>query len=463
MKAIFYKPVLFAVLTAGVFAGCVNDDDYAVPTLECIETTLVKTMEPQDVHATATAAPFDGPEGSVIEAYVVSSDLGGNFFKSISLQTLDGSFGFSVPVDVTSYFTKFEPGRKVLIKLDGTYTDIAHSSMRIGALFNGQVGRLSFTDYERVLNRSCTVVSEEDLVHVVTIPQAKNNARINTLIELHNVHFREDAVGDTFYDAGNALGGATNHYLVDENGNEVIFRTSSFASYAGNIVPGGTGTVRGVMTKFNNDFQFVARTESDIMFTGTPGENPENPGENPENPGEGPGANAVLLYPGSDFENSTAFNAGINAQFGIKPYATISAGTGMNGGASLHINTPGAAANDYVFNSFAAPGLPANPTQVTFYVKGTSAKSLSINLYKQDGTAYYSFNLGDVTGNKVITVAENNQYTGVINTGGEWVLITLDLTGISDLNLTNTNDDIFALKVGKEAAYDLHLDNFKIE
>jgi len=464
MKAIFNKTLLFAtVLSAGLLTSCINDDDYSVPELSCDETTLVKNMEPQAVPASAAVAPYADneaiPGDDIIEAYVTSSDLGGNFFKSISFQTMDGSFGFSIPVDVASYAAKFDVGRKVLINLNGTYTDIANGSLRIGALFQGQVGRLSAADYSRVLNRSCTVINEEDLKTDLSIAEAKNNVRINTLIELQNVQFRTEDLNGTYYRADNALGGATNLYLVDEAGNNIIFRTSSFATYAGSRVARGSGTVRGVLTKFGNDFQFVARYESDIKL-----DQPRIGGDVPvENPGgEGPGANAVLLYQGSDFENAAAFNAGINAQFGIKPYATISAGTGQNGSASLKINTTGAAGNDYVFNSKAATGLPATYSKVTFYVKGTSSKSLSINLYKPDNT-YYRFNLGDVSASKTITPFETNQYTGVINTNNQWVLITLDLSSITDLNTTNTNADIFALKVGSASPYDLYIDNFKIE
>lgn len=274
MKTIFNKTMLLAVLGGSILTGCVNDDDYGIPTLNCLETNLIANMEPQDVPATAAVQPYQDneaiPGDDIIEAYVTSSDLGGNFFKSISFQTEDGSFGFSVPVDVTSTFTKFEPGRKVLINLSDTYTDIKFGSLRIGALYEAgstpEVGRLSATQYETVLNRSCTVISEENLVQDLTIPQTLNDSRINILIELQNVQFRDDAVGETYYDEGNQIGGATNHYIVDEEGNEIIFRTSSFAGYAGSTVPSGSGTVRGVLTKFNNDYQFVARTEEDIKL-----------------------------------------------------------------------------------------------------------------------------------------------------------------------------------------------------
>lgn len=60
-------------------------------------------------------------------------------------------------------------------------------------------------------------------------------------------------------------------------------------------------------------------------------------------------------------------------------------------------------------------------------MKGTSDKSVSLNLYVDD-TTYYKFNLGTITEGQVIQQSGNNQYTGTINTGGQWIQITLDLT-----------------------------------
>jgi hypothetical protein len=271
MKTNFLKSILFSALVGGFATSCVTDDDYSVPALQCVETTLQKTKEVSQIPASTTVTQYLNDD--VIEAYVTSSDEGGNFFKSISMQTLDGSKAFSVPVDVTSSFINFEPGRKVLIKMKDLYTDISNGGMRIGGIFVNSsnvpaVGRLSESLYKTVLNRSCTVVPESSLVKTVTIAQAKNDAVINTLIEIDAVQFSDAAITTTYYNPNNDLGGATNHLLVDADGNTLIFRTSSFANFAGKPVAPGRGKVRGVMTKFGSDYQFVARTENDIQLTG---------------------------------------------------------------------------------------------------------------------------------------------------------------------------------------------------
>ncbi len=270
MKTTILKSALFLAIAAGVFTSCVNDDDYAIPNSDCTETSLEANIAVQDVPATATLKQYLADD--IIEAYVTSSDEGGNFFKSISFQTKDGSKGFSVPVDATSTFINFTPGQKVFIKLKDLYIDSPTGGaigMRIGAIFLNTsgvaaVGRMPESQFRNVVVRSCEIVPESELVRKVTISQLKNDANLNLLVELENVQFSDGAINSTYYDPNNQIGGATNHTLIDVQGNSVIFRTSSFSNFAGKPVPDGSGTVRGVLSKFNSDYQFMIRTERDV-------------------------------------------------------------------------------------------------------------------------------------------------------------------------------------------------------
>jgi hypothetical protein len=278
MKANFLKSVFLVALTASMFTGCVNDDDYKTPVLgACTETSLVKNREVSQISFNAVVAQhtdIDPGVPDVIEAYVTSSDIGGNFFKSISFQTLDGSKAFSIPVDATSTFINYEVGRKVLINLDGLYTDINDGGLRIGALYGNssggaEVGRMPLSQFRKSVQRSCTTVSEDDLIQHVTVAQAMNDANINKLIQIDNVQFEPTAITKTYYDVNNDLGGATNWQLQDIAGDGVIFRTSAYSNFAQKPVAPGSGSVRGVMTKYGSDYQFMVRSENDINLTGT--------------------------------------------------------------------------------------------------------------------------------------------------------------------------------------------------
>lgn len=260
-------PVLFATLVS-----CVNGDDYGTPNLsnECV--TIDANIVVNTITTAATAAATEYPDNlngdDYIEAYITSSDEGGNFFKSISMISTDGSVGFSVPVDSYNLYNKFEPGRKVYIKMDNRFYNLQHSSTVIGSSFNGGVGRISGVEYQDIIFRSCEKVNEDELVNNFTITQAKNNINLNKLIEFENVQFTNASLGKTYFDASlNNLGGATNHEITDEFGNKIIVRVSEYATFSTNDIPEGSGEIRGVLTKFGSDFQFMVRTLNDIKLT----------------------------------------------------------------------------------------------------------------------------------------------------------------------------------------------------
>jgi hypothetical protein len=257
--------------------GCVNGDDYGTPDLsaQCTDLTANKLVTDITAVATSSVQQYSTTNDDIIEAYVTSSDEGGNFYKSISLVSTDGNYGFSVPVDAYNLYTKYEPGRKVFIKMKSLYfyDNSLTNSLEIGELLeNGdpepdQVGRISAVTYENIVVRGCSKVDEETLVNSVTIPTLLNDTYLNKIVELDNVQFADANVGKTYYDATNQIGGATNNIVSDNAGNTVIVRVSEFATFAGNIIPAQNGKIRGVLTKYNGDYQLMIRTLNDVKLT----------------------------------------------------------------------------------------------------------------------------------------------------------------------------------------------------
>jgi hypothetical protein len=266
--------VLLGIAT--ILSSCA--EEFNVPELKCNQPDLKVNRTVEEVRASTSSIVTQYKYDDIIEAYVVSSDEAGNFFKTISFQTLATSttpaIGFSVPVDASNTYVDFRLGNKVYIKIKDQYTDFYFGGMRIGAIYvntynEGGVGRISANDYKKILNASCTIVEEEKLVHAVSIAELVNDSNINTLVELSDVQFTKDAIGRHYYEESNDVGGATNWSLMDKLGNQVLFRTSSYADFADKIVPDGSGKIRGVLTKFGSDYQLLARSEKDVMLTGT--------------------------------------------------------------------------------------------------------------------------------------------------------------------------------------------------
>jgi len=270
-----FNNLFFIIVFTITFSSCVKEE-FSVPKLSCNQPDLIVNQTVEAVHEAANSIVTPYPYDDIIEAYVVSSDEAGNFFKSISFQTLatatTPAIGFSVPVDMSNTYIDFRLGNKVYVKLKDQYTDIYFGALRIGSIYvnsnnEGAVGRVSQNDYKKVLNASCTTISEDLLVRPISIPELLNDSNLNTLVELSDVQFTAAAVGRHYYEESNDVGGATNWSLLDKMGNQVIFRTSSFADFAGNLVPNGSGKVKGVLTKFGADYQLMARSEKDVMMS----------------------------------------------------------------------------------------------------------------------------------------------------------------------------------------------------
>jgi hypothetical protein len=267
---------VFCFVIALSTTNCVKDE-VAIPSLECTQPNLTVNRTVEDVRASSDAIVAQYKFDDIIEAYVVSSDEHGNFFKSISFQTLatatQPAIGFSVPVDVSNTYIDYRLGNKVYLKLKDQYTDIFYGGLRIGNIFvnsfnEGGVGRLSQNDYKKVLNASCTTVSEAVLTKSIALSEVLNNKYLNTLVELSDVQFSAETIGRHFYESSNDVGGGTNWNLEDKLGNKLFFRTSSYADFASGIVPSGSGKVKGILTKFGADYQLVARSEKDVSLAG---------------------------------------------------------------------------------------------------------------------------------------------------------------------------------------------------
>lgn len=278
MKAIIKTSgiLLFALAS---LTSCTNSDDYGTPNIDCIESGLVANKSVADLLAQATNSPTLYTGEDVIEAYVTSSDEKGNFFKTIYMQTLptDGSqpIGLAVPINLNStYGYNFYPGRKVFVKLDGLYVARQHSTLTVGTYYQSSptsaptIGRLNETNWREFLVPSCDEVSPEALVTEMTLDQALSNNALGRLVDVVGVQFGDGSLNRTMYDVDNG-GGSTNHDLTSTTSSASTYlRVSSYADFAHLAVPGGSGKVRGVMTKYNSDFQFMIRYYNDMTLEG---------------------------------------------------------------------------------------------------------------------------------------------------------------------------------------------------
>lgn len=266
-----FKSGLF-LAAVSIFTSCTDSDksfQTVVPEIKTYELTSTTTVAA--VKALATSTPTEYTSDDIIVAYVTSNDAGGNFYKSISFQdvpTASGTpTGFSVSVNKSMTFADgFYPGRKVYIKLKGLYIGIQYGSMKIGG--DSSLNGIEALDYQKYLYPSSTVLSEEDLVRHVSLATSKLDSYQNTLLEVDNVQFANSSLGRTYFDIDSG-GYATNQIVEDPYvGTTSICRISQYAPFSVHKIPSGKGSIRGVMTKYNSDYQYMVRSESDFKLSG---------------------------------------------------------------------------------------------------------------------------------------------------------------------------------------------------
>lgn len=267
MKTSILKSFLFLAVSAGLMTSCVNDDDYQTPELNCVEPNLVANKTMLEVFNMASASPALVTEDIIIEGYVVSSDKGGNFFKTLHIQSAENDIAATVLIDYANSATLFQAGRKVFIKLKDRHIQIKDGGLLIGQLDGSTIFRISSFNVAPTLQRTCNDVKpESELVQNVTIAEAvASNDYLNMLIEFDNVQFQSGAVGQPYYNVATGSAG-TNHNITDQNGRTLPVRSTSFTKFAADIVPGESGKIRGILTRFGTTFQFTPRFASDIQL-----------------------------------------------------------------------------------------------------------------------------------------------------------------------------------------------------
>ncbi|WP_314243419.1 DUF5689 domain-containing protein [Empedobacter tilapiae] len=454
------KLSIAGILSLGLFItqSCVQDDDYSVPPTECSLPKANINLKDLVTKVTSGEIALDSngavADDLIMEAYVISNDETGNFYKTISLQDnpSEPTVGIQIEIDDSNLYTSYPLGSKVQVRLKGLVVAKDRGIMKIGSVDpTYAVGRIPRTLYKKFLIRTCD--PNKEIVPKVynSLSDALKAENLNTLVTINNVQFK-DPEGDKTY---GVLNTTVNRVLVDKSGKEVDLRNSGYAKWYNEALPTKSGSITVVVSIYNSSYQVYIRDTKDVKFDQDRFE--VGGGQNPG----GDGTEATnLLFKGSDFNVWADFLASINTTFGLKDYATNGVGLGRDNSNALKIKgTP--AGNDYVFTALLTDALPANPKKITFYVKGTAGKSLSLNVNKST-TGFTPFNIGDLS-NKSVTVsaAANNQYNGTIDTKGEWVLVTLNIEGL-DIQKT-IKGDLFSLKVGKDVAYDLIIDNIKID
>lgn len=256
---------LFMTCISGGFIACVNDDDYSVPTFAMeepdVSANFTITNAKEMISDTPTKIESDTP--LYLEAYVISNDEAGNFHKNLVIQDEpeNPTAGISIATHATDMYAFFEPGRKVYVRVDGLYVGNFHGLPSLGANGVANIDKMSIEEFDERVIRS--TITKEIIPTEITIDQI-TDAHVNTLIQLDEVEFPAEYAGLPY--AGIDSGFGEDRIVQDCFDNKIIMRNSGYATFRGDIMPEGNGSLVSVLSIFYETYQLIIRDTEDVLF-----------------------------------------------------------------------------------------------------------------------------------------------------------------------------------------------------
>lgn len=198
----------------------------------------------------------------IIHGTVISSDETGNIFKSIMIN--DGTSAITVAINAYDLYQSYQYGQEVFINVTGLHIGRYNNLMQLGGegTYNGEpsmtfMAEASMTAHAQQNGLGSAANAEKYLVEtdIPTLMEAKKSAE--GLQNWQSQLIRID--GLSFEDAGSQFAptATTNRYLRDEAGNRINLRCSSYADFAKDVIPSGTGSVTAILSYFGPDWQML--------------------------------------------------------------------------------------------------------------------------------------------------------------------------------------------------------------
>ena len=285
----FYNRFTHLIIASILVVSCQQEDIFDIPYSIGAEenqmlTTLLSDVESgtmsmysiaqlKDLHVSGEVTEITSD--LVMKGYVTSSDATGNFYKEIYLQNDSASptDAIRVLIDVSDSYNMFNLGREVYVNLKGLY---------IGEYRTGD-GVISIGEFDAGQNRISNIreaVVKNHILRSSTISELTplpvkfseiSDSHIGIMVEISDVNVISSQVGKPFVDPNDSYDTQRTLEACEGFGKTpFILETSAFANFKQNLLPAGTGTISGIVSKTYNGDNLVLMLNSinDVNLTG---------------------------------------------------------------------------------------------------------------------------------------------------------------------------------------------------
>ena len=203
---------------------------------------------------------------TIIEGVVVANDETGNVYKQFIINDETGAI--IIGVNDVGLYAMVPIGQRVRISCKGLHIGGYGKMAQIGGLYNGKVGRMS----KYVYPKHVRLIGTPDQNQVELKPELidetfftnENKEKLAKFVRLENITITE-ADGTALW-APEELMNSSN--VVERNikigSTKIVLRMSTYADFANEPIPTGLLNINGVMTRYNDYWQFVISSTDDI-------------------------------------------------------------------------------------------------------------------------------------------------------------------------------------------------------
>ncbi len=239
--------LFFLALGIMIFSGlisCVKQEYDAPPATDIPVGDVLTLAQLRQMYADSSEYTFDGDYS--VYATVTMDESTGNIYRTAFIQD---------DTDATYLFLKnsggVAEGDSIRLYLKGC------TLSEYGGVF--QVKDVHNDSSIVIIDNDRNLVPEE-----ITLAMLATGNYESKLVTLTGVQFASSELGKTWAESSDY----GNRTIEDCDENTAIVRTSSYASFAEEILPEGNGTMTGIASRYNETMQFYIRSLSEVDLTG---------------------------------------------------------------------------------------------------------------------------------------------------------------------------------------------------
>lgn len=270
MKAIKYLSMLGLLLFAAT--SCMSEFDtpnFEQPPFGNNEigdaNTTIAELKTKYASTISSSGAKQITDNCIIEGIVVANDITGNIYKQFVID--DGTGAMIIGVNDVGLYAMMPIGQKIIVDCKDLYIGGYGGTAQIGGLYEGEMGRMNKSVYPKHVklvgkpgefnNVTPTIVHENFFTDDV-----KNSLPL--YVRLEGITIKE-ADGEMNWAPEDRVAFSNTVKNTTKIGSITLnILASTYADFAVEKIPEGELNVTGVLTRFNNDWQFIFSSTSDF-------------------------------------------------------------------------------------------------------------------------------------------------------------------------------------------------------